>query len=556
MMAQHFLTHQPAEHRRLRQCLATMQPGRVVAVLGAPEWVLFLGQEAEDALSALGSKWAARVGQGEVWAWVGVAGGSTLAEAATTRSPKQYPAADLRLDVNVAKTQRQGNRCAWYDVPGMSRQAAFCEEYDGYGDLCACERPFFPETRKVQQTIPVREDIPVVVMTANRPYYLYRVLRQLFTQAGAWQTEVLVVVDGAHQETLALAGVMGVDTLVHRPEGVLGNRTNANVRFALSSVFRHFPRADKAIMLEDDLLLSPDFLRFNHQVAPLLDRDPTVSCINAFNSNSFPDTAKDPRVLLRARSYPMYGWLASRTYAAEITQKWVPPGKKADWDWWLTWEDRRKGRDVVSPEVSRTFHAGSAGVHVNGFEQELYFNRMLYNQNPEVTVNDLDLVLKAKYEEGLHRELRFARRVTPPSRDLCNMTWVPRSSPRSLVIFLHAEDSADKYHSYEIFLMCFRTYDISTREIFEGVMRLRWGSTLVYLVGCPYSRFCVYKPAGRGVYRPQLEELQRAARLREEWEMTLMPSNPRLARDPVRSPDLELTNVLTQGRARPPQKTA
>ena len=62
-----------------------------------------------------------------------------------------------------------------------------------------------------------------------------------------------------------------------------------------------------------------------------------------------------------------------------------------DWDWWLTWEDLRKGRDVVSPEVSRTFHAGSAGLHVNGFEQELYFNRMIYNQDPEVTVGELDL---------------------------------------------------------------------------------------------------------------------------------------------------------------------
>lgn len=88
-----------------------------------------------------------------------------------------------------------------------------------------------------------------------------RLLRNLYTIEGGGQTDVLVVVDGAHQETLALASVMGVAALIHRPEGVLSNRTNANIRFALYSVFRHFPRADKAILLEDDLLLSPDFLR-------------------------------------------------------------------------------------------------------------------------------------------------------------------------------------------------------------------------------------------------------------------------------------------------------
>lgn len=64
--------------------------------------------------------------------------------------------------------------------------------------------------------------------------------------------------------------------------------------------------------------------RFFHQVAPLLDQDHSISCINAFNSNSYPDTANDQRVMVRARSYPMYGWLTSRAYAQEILQKWVP----------------------------------------------------------------------------------------------------------------------------------------------------------------------------------------------------------------------------------------
>lgn len=41
------------------------------------------------------------------------------------------------------------------------------------------------------------------------------------------------------------------------------------------------------------------------------------------------------------------------------------------------------------PELSRTFHAGSAGVHVTGFEQESVFNRMIFNQEPEVELEDV-----------------------------------------------------------------------------------------------------------------------------------------------------------------------
>lgn len=35
-----------------------------------------------------------------------------------------------------------------------------------------------------------------------------------------------------------------------------------NIAFALYSVFNRWPHVDKAILLEDDLILAPDILRF------------------------------------------------------------------------------------------------------------------------------------------------------------------------------------------------------------------------------------------------------------------------------------------------------
>ncbi|XP_042242218.1 protein O-linked-mannose beta-1,2-N-acetylglucosaminyltransferase 1-like [Homarus americanus] len=544
MMARQFLTYQPAEHARLKDCVASVQHGRVIVLVGVPEWVMFLGRGAEETLTSLGSRWAAKATQGEVWAWVGVVGGKTLAEATTTRGLERYPSSDLHLDVYVAKTDPGQVRCPWYTRPRMYRQATFCERYEGYGDLCTCNDTFFPETRRLQEFLSTQEQIPVVVVTAFKPYYLYRLLRQLFTMAGAWQTEVLVVVDGAHQETLALVEVMGVSVVIHRPEGFHNNRINANVKFALDSVFRRFAGAHKAIVLEDDLLLSPDLLRYFHQVSPLLDLDPSVYCVNAYSSNSFADTASDPQVLLRARTYPMYGWMITRAYSSEVIQKWVPPGK-GDWDWWLAWEDLRKGRDVVFPEVSRTFHSGSAGVHVTGFEQEVFFNRMIYNHLPHVDLMDVNQMIRDRYDERLTRDLKVAKTLDTLPRDLCAMTWVTRNSSRPLALYLHAEDNNDKYHSFKLFLMCLRTYDESTREIYKGVIRVRWRGTLVYLVGCPFSPFCIHNPRKNMVFKPSMGDLQAAGQARDEWELTFRP-NPRLARHPDLTPDLDLNNFLTR----------
>ncbi|KAK4327064.1 hypothetical protein Pmani_002438 [Petrolisthes manimaculis] len=548
MMARHFLTYQPAEHAHLKQCLKAVQEGRLVVILGMPEWVRFLGQGAEDVLSELGSVWAARVASGEAWAWIGVKGVATLAEGVTTRSPAQFPASDLWLEAYVVKVidvQRAPPaepRCPWYVLPGLQRQSAFCERYEGYGDLCQCHQPFFPDRRKLQIRIPVTEIIPVVVVTADKPHHLYRLLRNLLSIAGGGQTEVLVAADGGGRETLALVQVLGVAAVVHQPQGLASNRTNANVRFALYTVFSHFPQADKAIVLEDDLLLSPDFFRFFHQVAPLLDLDPTITCINAFSRHSYPDTAWDPRVLLRARSYPMYGWMTTRAYALEVIPKWVSGNK--DWDWWLTWEDLRRGRDVVFPEVSRTFHSGSAGVHVSGFEQEIYFNRMMYNQLPHVTLMPIDQMVRERYDNRLHEDLKVALTVMPRDRGLWNLTWLPPfPTPRPLAIYLYAINDSDQHHSFRIFLICLRTYDESIMDIYKGVMRLRWRQQLIYLVGCPASPYCVHNPRGQVVYKPTRSDLRRASEARDEWDSFLLQTNPRIARHPALPPSLTLDNL-------------
>nr|XP_027228262.1 protein O-linked-mannose beta-1,2-N-acetylglucosaminyltransferase 1-like [Penaeus vannamei] len=218
-------------------------------------------------------------------------------------------------------------------------------------------------------------------------------------------------------------------------------------------------------------------------------------------------------------------------------------GRLGDWDFWLTWEDLRKNRDVVFPEVSRTFHAGSAGVHVTGFEQESVFNRMIYNLEPEVEL-DVREVVRDRYDQRLTSDLERALELTPP-RDVCAMTWVPRDSSVPVAIYVYAENSNDRHWGYRLFLSCFLTYDENTHEIYKGVIRLRWHGTVVYLVGCPTSPFCRYLKAGQ-LTKPSRGDLRRASLHRDTWEQTFFEQNPRLYRikDAPVDQVLNLTNIL------------
>ncbi|MPC32851.1 Protein O-linked-mannose beta-1,2-N-acetylglucosaminyltransferase 1 [Portunus trituberculatus] len=173
MMQQRFLTYQPAEHVDLAAALAAIQPHRVVVLAAVPEFSLFLGQAGAKALDSLGFRWCSRMAWGEPWVGVAVTGRGMVAEAAATLQVGLTSPKSLRLST-VTQLESRGSECSWYRESGREVHAAFCRQYEGYGDLCACRRPFTPHVRHQQARMRMKEEIPVVVVTANKPRHLYR----------------------------------------------------------------------------------------------------------------------------------------------------------------------------------------------------------------------------------------------------------------------------------------------------------------------------------------------------------------------------------------------
>ncbi|KAK7084481.1 Protein O-linked-mannose beta-1,2-N-acetylglucosaminyltransferase 1 [Halocaridina rubra] len=82
---------------------------------------------------------------------------------------------------------------------------------------------------------------------------------------------------------------------------------------------------DKFIILEDDLVLAPDFYSYMQQTSVLLDRDPSVYGVSAYSHFSYNHTARDPSRLMRVHSLPAYGWMVKRSFLEEILPMWLPP---------------------------------------------------------------------------------------------------------------------------------------------------------------------------------------------------------------------------------------
>lgn len=128
------------------------------------------------------------------------------------------------------------------------------------------------------------------------------------------------------------------------------------------------PLPQRAIILEEDIEIAPDFFSFMHATAPLLDSDPTLLAVSAFNDNGKEGIVGDVKRLVRSDFFPGLGWMIPRRIWDEIGPKW-PDGW---WDDWIREPEQRRGRQTIRPEVSRTYHFGSEkGASYNQFGEEL-----------------------------------------------------------------------------------------------------------------------------------------------------------------------------------------
>jgi alpha-1,3-mannosyl-glycoprotein beta-1,2-N-acetylglucosaminyltransferase len=164
----------------------------------------------------------------------------------------------------------------------------------------------------------------------------------------------------------------------------------------------------RVLILEEDLHIAPDFFSYFAALAPVLDKDSSLFAVSAFNDNGFQSRVRDPKRILRSDFFPGLGWMMTRKlWTQELQMKW-PEGY---WDDWLRDPAQRKGRHVLRPEISRTFHFGvKGGASLNQFGGLL--TQVLLNPNPvRWSQEDFSHLQADKFDREYWSILQSARRV-------------------------------------------------------------------------------------------------------------------------------------------------
>jgi len=254
--------------------------------------------------------------------------------------------------------------------------------------------------------------IGVVVLCHNRPEYLKRALDSvltykpdhipLFVSQDSDRDKTLwsMVNSPPYKDRLTAFQITERDIPAKRVSAASYYYIANHYKKALDKIFSETD-LDSLIILEEDIEIAPDFFDYFETTQRLLDEDPSLLCVSAWNDLGQEKFVRDPYALRRSNFFPGLGWLLTRRLWDELSPKW-PTGF---WDDWIREPEQRKGRDCIHPEISRTYTFGSSGASGGQFFKEHLSLIKLNDKAVPWREMDLSYLFKDKWDEQFNKLL-------------------------------------------------------------------------------------------------------------------------------------------------------
>ncbi|KAF2073299.1 hypothetical protein CYY_005398 [Polysphondylium violaceum] len=346
----------------------------------------------------------------------------------------------------------------------------------------------------------------IAIITSNKPEYLERLLYNLLLVSNANVQRIHVFHDG-YSEISDILKKYGVNPELHVSQyrHVANLKTQEEKLYYMNSHYKEIfnyvfnnQSMDKVIFLEDDLILSPDALKYFDILSNLMDVDPSIFCISAWNDNAFKfqddlmKTFQDSRfTFYRQDHFGGLGFLLShQIYTERIEPIWDKISTEP-WDT-IIQSAMSPGDQCIYPEMPRSQHAPnikrnytSVLDHQNEVDHWGFYKMYSDYENIASNVLDLSNLLYHKYDARLRSKIQNATEID-------SFTAIPVlfSSTNDFVIYTKAISNSDSRWDKVIndLGIVGRGNGNIVRGIYKGVVETTYMGRNVVLVG-EYSVF-------------------------------------------------------------------
>ncbi|CAI5455200.1 unnamed protein product [Caenorhabditis angaria] len=265
-----------------------------------------------------------------------------------------------------------------------------------------------------------KEPIPVLVFSCNRASAVREHVKKLLNYRPSKELFPVIVTQDCDNEAVKNE-IKNFGDDVQYIKHIAGDKAKITIPMqhrmytAYYRIARHYKLAldyvfntkkyTSVIITEDDLDISPDFFSFFLSTRYLMREDPKLWCVSAWNDNGKRENIDIEAYakLYRSDFFPGLGWMMSSDTWNELSGIW-PVGF---WDDWMRDPLRRKDRQCIRPEISRT---GMTNFGKEGASKGQFFNKHLAKivvnkENIDFSKIDLDYLLPANFERMFKAEV-------------------------------------------------------------------------------------------------------------------------------------------------------
>lgn len=260
----------------------------------------------------------------------------------------------------------------------------------------------------------------IVVLTYQRRTYLMRTLDSLMDTPGVGEYAVYVSQDGSHPDLSDIPprylSRHEITLLNHVRSPLLSSDQSATAylaqhyKWVLDKLFFE-QKHSHVVILEDDMILSPDFLTLFTETAHLLDTDPTLMCVSSWNDNGMTRLVADRTRLMRTDYFPGLGWMTNAAIWSELS----PQFPLDQWDHFMRLDTTHRGRDCLIPEVARNHNIGEEGTNMGANFYQRFLAPIAFNTKPTSFlhthdgVRNLEHMRSETFEREMHEQVGQAK---------------------------------------------------------------------------------------------------------------------------------------------------
>lgn len=485
--------------------LDKLEPDDIVISVVNDDGSRKLSLHAKELLNQLGSSMVQNLKFRDVWYFVGQQG----IKGFTAHEKISYAGYDGEWPKNLHSSFCVHRKLVGLKVapdPGGYRnegRRAFCKKYDGYADFC--------EASKIDKTIsPVALvdksllnnpvfDVPIIIIPGMDHNALVRTLETTIMQPGVQPALVTVMWDEKSVEHAELADLFSYNN--HSLSGSLSYIDQ--MQKAIIAGWELYPEAKYLIVLEEEIVLAPDFLSFLGQSLVVVDSDATLLGVSAWNYNGYDTTSGDRTLVYRVEEFPGLGFLLKRSvFETYMKSRMSICCSGRVWEGWGLGGEDVVG-EIIVPDVSRIYRQPYQTWNTDeDYLTELFNKPRLTNLEAGMSLKGLSHLMEGSYDNLLHKALESAGILTVDQLKTCvtgkeQLLYVPVEIKSVFAVYFEQSSSQD-FSLLNKLCQCFGLYSVKgkkPRNLHKGIIRFFFDGREGILVGSTSQEFYRHKPA-------------------------------------------------------------